>query len=89
MTGVGLPPVGEVMGCMVQHVGWQGFGGCGWYGSGFGGWAGPTVTSGSGARFAGYAPYVDALYRGCDTALGRMVSRGAGAWVPTAWSACG
>jgi uncharacterized protein YbjQ (UPF0145 family) len=76
VTGVGLPPVGEVMGCMVQHMGWQGFGGCGYYGTGGfgGGWGGPTVTSGSGARFAGYRPYVDALYRGWDTAIGRMVT---------------
>ena len=77
VTGVGLPPVGEVMGCMVQHMGWQGFGGCGYYGpgAGWGGnWGGPTVTSGSGARYAGYRPYVDALYRGWDTAIGRMVT---------------
>jgi len=77
VTGVGLPPVGEVMGCMVQHMGWQGFGGCGYYGPGAGwggGWGGPTVTSGSGARYAGYRPYVDALYRGWDTAIGRMVT---------------
>jgi uncharacterized protein YbjQ (UPF0145 family) len=91
VTGVGLPPVGEVMGCMVEHIGWAGFGGCGWYGSGMGwsggipgtvgggiaggvGWGGGTVTSGSGARFAGFAPYVDALYRGYDTALSRMVT---------------
>ena len=100
VTGVGLPPVGEVMGCMVQHIGWAGFGGCGWYGGGMGwpsggfrgnpmsggipgtfgggigggGWAGSTVTSGSGAQYAGYAPYVDALYRGYDTALTRMLT---------------
>jgi uncharacterized protein YbjQ (UPF0145 family) len=100
VTGVGLPPVGEVMGCMVAHIGWAGFGGCGWYGPGmawqagggfrgtmggipgtFGGGiaggvgrGGGTVTSGSGARFAGFAPYVDALYRGYDTALTRMVT---------------
>jgi uncharacterized protein YbjQ (UPF0145 family) len=104
VTGVGLPPVGEVMGCMVEHIGWAGFGGCGWYGPGLGwqpgvfgggfrsgppggipgtvgggiaggfGSRGGTVTSGSGARFAGFAPYVDALYRGYDTALGRMVT---------------
>jgi uncharacterized protein YbjQ (UPF0145 family) len=78
VSGVGLPPVGEVMGCMVQHMGWQGFGGCGVYGPG-GGWgagwsAARTVTSGSSARYAGYAPYVDALYRGYDTAIGRMVT---------------
>jgi uncharacterized protein YbjQ (UPF0145 family) len=92
---VGLPPVGEVMGCIVEHIGWAGFGGCGWsgWGGGFpgpmrmsggipgtfgGGIAGPwgrgTVTSGSGARYAGYAPYVDALYRGYDTAIARMVT---------------
>ena len=104
VTGVGLPPVGEVMGCMVEHIGWAGFGGCGWYGPGMGwqsgmfggglrggpsggipgtsgggiaggvGWGGGTVTSGSAARFAGFAPYVDALYRGYDTALTRMVT---------------
>jgi uncharacterized protein YbjQ (UPF0145 family) len=76
VTGVGLPPVGEVMGCMVEHIGWQGFGGCGFYGPGAG-WAaswGSTVTSGQGARFAGFAPYVDALYRGYDTALARMLT---------------
>ena len=76
VRGVGLPPVGEVMGCMVQHIGWQGFGGCGQYGpsAGWGmGWS-ATVTSGSGARYAGYAPYVDALYRGYDTAIARMMT---------------
>jgi len=104
VTGVGLPPVGEVMGCMVEHIGWSGFGGCGWYGPGMGwqpgalgggfrggptsggipgtvgggiaggvGWRGGTVTSGSAAGYAGFAPYVDALYRGYDTAIGRML----------------
>jgi uncharacterized protein YbjQ (UPF0145 family) len=38
------------------------------------GWGIGTVTSGSGARFAGFAPYVDALYRGYDTALTRMLT---------------
>jgi uncharacterized protein YbjQ (UPF0145 family) len=74
VTGVGLPPVGEVMGCTVQHLGWQGFGGCGWYGYGWGGGGASTVTSGSRARYAGFAPYVDALYRGWDTAIGRMLT---------------
>jgi uncharacterized protein YbjQ (UPF0145 family) len=76
VSGVGLPPVGEVMGCMVEHIGWQGFGGCGLYGPGAG-WAaswGTTVTCGQRARFAGYKPYVDALYRGYDTALARMLT---------------
>jgi uncharacterized protein YbjQ (UPF0145 family) len=101
LASVGLTPVGEVMGCIVQHMGWQGYGGCGWYGGGFGGGfgrrgglggllgGGPgfgiggvsgfgfpgtgagTVTSGQGG-FAGYAPYVDALYRGFGTALLRL-----------------
>src|SRR6478672_8573532 len=52
VTGVGLPPVGEVMGCMVEHIGWAGFGGCGYWGPGAG-WGLGTVTSGSGARYAG------------------------------------
>jgi uncharacterized protein YbjQ (UPF0145 family) len=73
VTGVGLPPVGEVMGCTVVHLGWQGFGGCGWSGYGWNG-GGSTVTSGSRARWAGYRPYVDALYRAWDTAIGRMVT---------------
>jgi uncharacterized protein YbjQ (UPF0145 family) len=95
VAGVGLTPVGEVMGCIVEHIGWQGFGGCGWYGGGFPGTvgggipgtvgggiagmlgtvlgSGGTVSSGSGARFAGFRPYVDALYRGYDTAVGRML----------------
>jgi uncharacterized protein YbjQ (UPF0145 family) len=73
VTGVGLPPVGEVMGCMVEHIGWAGFGGCGYWGPGAG-WGLGTVTSGSGARYAGFAPYVDALYRGYDTALARMLT---------------
>jgi uncharacterized protein YbjQ (UPF0145 family) len=73
VTGVGLPPVGEVMGCTVQHLGWQGFGGCGFYGYGWQA-GGTTVTSGSRARYAGYRPYVDALYRSWDTAIGRMVT---------------
>jgi uncharacterized protein YbjQ (UPF0145 family) len=72
VSGVGLLPVGEVMGCMVQHIGWQGFGGCGYYGPGAG-WGLGTVTSGTNTRYAGYRPYVDALYRGYDTAIGRMV----------------
>jgi uncharacterized protein YbjQ (UPF0145 family) len=72
VTGVGLPPVGEVMGCMVQHIGWQGFGGCGYYGPSAG-WGLGTVTSGAGARYSGYRPYVDALYRGYDTAIARML----------------
>jgi uncharacterized protein YbjQ (UPF0145 family) len=81
-VAVGLPPVGEVMGCMVQRIGWTGYAGCGYYG-GYGGWSWspPTVTSSKGRGVAGYRPYVDALYRGYDTAIERMLTeaRGMGA----------
>ncbi len=72
---VGFEPVGEVMGCIVQQMGWQGYGGCGmWMGPGWGGMYGPSTTVASrSSRFGGYGPYVDALTRGYDTALGRMV----------------
>jgi uncharacterized protein YbjQ (UPF0145 family) len=78
-TGVqsaGLDPVGEVMGCIVQQIGWAGWGGCGvYYNPGIPGFAmaPPTVTSGGGRGFGGFAPYVDALYRGYDTAMYRML----------------
>ena len=70
-TALGLPPVGEVMGCIVLHLGWQGYG-CGAYGMS-GNWSTGTVTSGQSMGLTGYRPYVDALYRGYDTALERMV----------------
>jgi uncharacterized protein YbjQ (UPF0145 family) len=94
LDSVGLEPVGEVMGCIVQSIGFTGWQGCG-YGWGGGGWgggvgvggvtiggiAGPlgggTVTSSQGDRFVGYRPYVDALYRGYDTATARMVAEAA------------
>jgi uncharacterized protein YbjQ (UPF0145 family) len=97
LASVGLSPVGEVMGCIVQHIGWQGYGGCGMYGGGYGGgfggggfgggfggrgpggfsgygFPGPTtVTSGQPqGGYTGYAPYVDAIYRGYGTALSRL-----------------
>lgn len=69
----GFTPVGEVMGCIVQHMGWSGWGGCGYFGFSPG-WGAATVTSGQRLAFAGYAPYVDALYRGWNTAIGRMLT---------------
>jgi uncharacterized protein YbjQ (UPF0145 family) len=110
LAACGLSPVGEVMGCIVEHLGWQGFG-CPYYGFGYGGMGGPgglggfgrggirmpggfggpplpggiagsmggplggppTVTSGQGYSWGGFAPYADALYRGYDTALDRML----------------
>jgi uncharacterized protein YbjQ (UPF0145 family) len=77
----GFSVSGEVMGCIVESIGFSGWAGCGYGGYGmtggglFGGFGGPTttVTSGGAAGWVGYAPYVDALYRGFDTALYRML----------------
>jgi uncharacterized protein YbjQ (UPF0145 family) len=83
----GFSVVGEVMGCIVQHIGFTGYGGCGYYGPsayGGGGWAAganrggvpgfrPPVRSSSSGGYAGFAPYVDALYHGYDTAVLRML----------------
>jgi uncharacterized protein YbjQ (UPF0145 family) len=83
-ASVGFDTVGEVMGCIVEHIGFSGWGGCGYWGPGLlggmtglpNGFAGPlgvgTRTSSSGG-FGGYRPYVDALYHGYATALDRMV----------------
>jgi uncharacterized protein YbjQ (UPF0145 family) len=52
-----------------------GVGGAGGLPGGFGGPLRPaTVTSSDAGRFGGYRPYVDALYRGYDTATARMVA---------------
>ncbi len=79
----GFSVVGEVMGCIVESIGFTGWAGCGYggygaYGGGGmfgGGYGGPTttVTSGRAGGWVGYAPYVDALYHGFDTALYRML----------------
>ena len=72
----GFDVVGEVLGTIVMQISWTGFGGCGYTPmAGFGGFGfGPgTVTSGSRSRWAGYAPYVEALQHGRNTALERMI----------------
>jgi uncharacterized protein YbjQ (UPF0145 family) len=72
----GFETVGEVLGSTVMQISWAGFGGCGWYGGGVlgGGVFGPgTVVSSSAGGWSGYAPYVDAIKRGRDTAMSRMV----------------
>jgi uncharacterized protein YbjQ (UPF0145 family) len=74
LGAVGFEPVGDVMGCVVEHIGWGGYG-CGAYvapGSFRMGYAPPTITSGMGG-YSGYAPYVDALYYGYEVALHRML----------------
>ncbi|HEV3356996.1 MAG TPA: heavy metal-binding domain-containing protein [Pseudonocardiaceae bacterium] len=61
IESVGLRPVGEVMGCIVQYVGWVGGYGYGSYG--------PFMQAS-----VSFQPYVDALYHGYNTALGRMLT---------------
>jgi uncharacterized protein YbjQ (UPF0145 family) len=72
----GFTPVGEVMGCVVVSIGFQGYLGCGWaYGGGYGvmsyGGAMPTATRRSGGFF-GLAPYLDAIDWAWGTAISRM-----------------
>jgi uncharacterized protein YbjQ (UPF0145 family) len=76
LEAAGFDMVGEVLGTIVMQIGWTGFGGCGYSPLMGGGWGiGPgTVTSGGRSRWAGYAPYVDALKYGRNTALDRMVA---------------
>lgn len=79
LRAVGFAPVGEAMGAVVQHLGWRGYG-CGYtgFGSGFQLMLGSsTMTSGGRNRWAGLGPYVEALYHGWDTALGRMLAEAA------------
>jgi uncharacterized protein YbjQ (UPF0145 family) len=84
VQSVGFDPIGEVMGCIVEHIGWSGFGGCGYVGGivGIGGFSGfglggPTVTSSGSRGFVGFGPYVDALYHGYGTTLERMTEEAA------------
>jgi uncharacterized protein YbjQ (UPF0145 family) len=66
---VGFDPVGEVMGCIVQRIGWAGYGGCGYYGTYASYAVSRTIVASSGST---YAPYLQALNAGYDTALSRM-----------------
>lgn len=66
LSSTHFEPVGEAMGSIVQKIGWSGFAGCGWIGGGiFGGMGSPEPV-------AAFEPYVQALYRGYDTALQRL-----------------
>ncbi|MBA3907004.1 MAG: heavy metal-binding domain-containing protein [Pseudonocardiales bacterium] len=65
----GFDPVGEVMGSMVQRIGWSSYFGCGatgWYGTNS-----RTITS---SQKGGFGPYAQALQNGWGTAIGRMVT---------------
>jgi uncharacterized protein YbjQ (UPF0145 family) len=74
----GFDAVGEVMGCMVERIGWAGYRGCGGYGF-YGTGGARTITSGqrSTPGFAGYAPYAKALEVGYGTAMSRMITEAA------------
>lgn len=73
LASVGFSPVGEVMGCVVQHTGWSGWGGCGYY---YGSYASPQTARVvlSSAGTAGLGPYVRALYEAWDKAISRMLA---------------
>lgn len=89
LASVGLYRVGEVMGSIVNQLGFAGWGGCGFmpnyfggmrtrygnFGSRYGGYSIPAapVTSGQSGQWSGFAPYVRALYNGYETALHRML----------------
>jgi len=77
LDSAGLIAVGEVMGCAVVHVGFQGYGGCGWM---FGMPPPYTVTRRSGGTFT-FGPYLDAMQGSWDLALRRLLQecRGLGA----------
>jgi uncharacterized protein YbjQ (UPF0145 family) len=69
---VGLDPVGEVLGCIVQNIGFQGWGGCGSWNSPYGGYSAQVVSSRD--RWSGFGPYVAALDNGYSTALSRLLA---------------
>lgn len=72
VVAAGFDVVGEVLGTTVMQIGWQGYGGCGWYNMG-GGYFGQSAMVSSNSRWAGFAPYVNALKHGRDLAMSRMV----------------
>jgi len=80
LAAAGLQPAGEVMGCIVMHMGWSGFG-CGGYGT-YGGYGrsgyaytSPVLSSGNqGLSWQGFGPYVRARYHAYDTVLARLLA---------------
>jgi uncharacterized protein YbjQ (UPF0145 family) len=77
----GFTPVGEVMGCIVQNIGFSGYAGCGWYGGSYG-YGTPnlytTLYDGNNTgNWGGLNPYLSALHNGYNTALARMEAEAA------------
>jgi uncharacterized protein YbjQ (UPF0145 family) len=80
LESVGLDAVGEVMGCVVEHIGFQGYAGCG---VAFGSWGGfavapPTSVGTRQSRWGAFRPYADAVRRGYATALSRLMLEATG-----------
>ena len=73
----GFYAVGEVMGCGVVHLGFQGYGGCGWNPMTGYGYPQFTVTARSGGYF-GLGPYQQALEGSWQLALSRMLEEATG-----------
>ncbi|MDX6246271.1 MAG: hypothetical protein QOE76_3994 [Frankiales bacterium] len=72
LASVGFHAVGEAIGYVVQEMSEPGPGAC--RASGSSGFVLATVTSGEHQRFAGFALYVDTLYRGYDLAVSRLLA---------------
>lgn len=70
LAAVGFSPIGEVMGCMVEQIGWRSGMSCG---ASYGWNEARTLVSGGVDRWKGLGPYVEAVYRGWHTALRRLL----------------
>ncbi len=68
----GFTPVGEVMGCIVQNIGFTGYAGCGWYGYGVQQFSTTLYDGRNTSYWGGLNPYLSALRSGYHTALLRM-----------------
>jgi uncharacterized protein YbjQ (UPF0145 family) len=62
LRAAGFEVAGEVLGATVMRIGWTGLGDCGW----------SPASRMAGPPRSGYAPYVAAVRKGRDTALGRL-----------------
>jgi uncharacterized protein YbjQ (UPF0145 family) len=74
LESVGFETVGEVMGAMVQRIGWTGYAGCGVWGASSERYGAPSVPIRcSTNQFAGFGPYVNAMNSGYETSMKRML----------------